>query len=72
MRTSNINIVKGEIEFADIQEDINKERAIEREQNAAGGNANDQMVNTLVLNFLGFGRTATSCCPGEQKGEDLL
>lgn len=26
MRTSNINIVKGDIEFTEIQEEINKER----------------------------------------------
>lgn len=43
MRTSNINIVKGEIEFADIQEDINRERQIERE-NAGNANVQEQMV----------------------------
>jgi hypothetical protein len=32
MRTSNINIIKGDIEFAEIQEEINKERALQREQ----------------------------------------
>jgi hypothetical protein len=30
MRNSNINIIKGDIEFTDIQEDINKERQQER------------------------------------------
>jgi DNA replication licensing factor MCM6 len=32
MRTSNINIVKGDIEFTEIQEEINKERALMRQQ----------------------------------------
>jgi DNA replication licensing factor MCM6 len=32
MRNSNINIVKGDIEFSDIQEDINRERQIERQE----------------------------------------
>jgi DNA replication licensing factor MCM6 len=31
MRNSNINIVKGDIEFADIQEDINRELKAERD-----------------------------------------
>ncbi len=39
MRNSNINIVKGDIEFADIQEDINRERQQERQDR---GNAEDQ------------------------------
>jgi MCM6 C-terminal winged-helix domain len=30
MRTSNINIVKGDIEFTEIQEEINKERQLMR------------------------------------------
>lgn len=30
MRTSNINIVKGDIEFTEIQDEINKERQIMR------------------------------------------
>ena len=38
MRNSNINIVKGDIEFADIQEDINRERQQERQNR---GNAED-------------------------------
>ncbi len=32
MRNSNINIVKGDIEFADIQDDINRERQLERQE----------------------------------------
>jgi hypothetical protein len=31
MRTSNINIVKGDIEFTEIQDEINKERQIMRQ-----------------------------------------
>jgi len=45
MRNSNINIIKGDIEIPDmIQEDINKERQIERQ---LAGNQN-QMVNYLL------------------------
>lgn len=40
MRTSNINIVKGDIEFTEIQEEINKERQLMRA--AAGGVAGVQ------------------------------
>ena len=43
MRNSNINIIKGDIEFTEIQEDINKERQLHREQQVATGQA-DQMV----------------------------
>ena len=32
MRNSNINIVKGDIEFSDIQEEINRERQLERQE----------------------------------------
>ena len=32
MRNSNINNVKGDIEFADIQDDINRERQLERQE----------------------------------------
>lgn len=39
MRNSNINIVKGEVEFAEIQDDINRER---REFNAANIPADEQ------------------------------
>jgi hypothetical protein len=42
MRTSNINIIKGDIEFAEIQEEINKERALQREQLLVNGQL-DQM-----------------------------
>lgn len=37
MRASNINIIRGDLEFGDIQEDINRERQLER-QMAAGRN----------------------------------
>ena len=35
MRNSNINIVKGDIEFSEIQEEINKEMQIERQKAGA-------------------------------------
>ncbi len=38
MRNSNINIIKGDIEFNDIQEDINKERQLERQMAEANTN----------------------------------
>ena len=48
MRNSNINIIKGDIEFADIQEEINRERALQRQQQAATGQV-EQMVKTLIV-----------------------
>lgn len=42
MRNSNINIVKGDIEFADIQEDINRERQLERQERGAAGDLDMQ------------------------------
>lgn len=47
MRASNINIIKGDLEFGDIQEDINRERQLER-QMAAG--RNNMVINTNYLN----------------------
>lgn len=47
MRASNINIIRGDLEFGDIQEDINRERQLER-QMAAGKN------DMVKLNFRDF------------------
>jgi len=43
MRNSNINIIRGDIEFADIQEEINKERQLQRQKEGE----QDQMVINL-------------------------
>jgi hypothetical protein len=48
MRNSNINIVKGDIEFADIQDEINRELKAEREiqqQQMRQGNEDLDMQN---------------------------
>lgn len=52
MRTSNINIIKGDIEIsADIQDEINKERRIQREEMIATGQV-DQMVSDLYISLI--------------------
>ena len=52
MRTSNINIIKGDIEIsADIQDEINKERRIQREEMIATGQV-DQMVSDLFISLI--------------------
>jgi DNA replication licensing factor MCM6 len=46
MRSSNINIVKADVEFQDIQDDINRERHEARQLT----NGIQQMVNLLFIN----------------------
>ena len=50
MRTSNINIIKGDLEFADIQVEINRERALVRDAQRVQDGGAVEMVS--YLNFL--------------------